>query len=163
MWKLLYQKLSQKFPRLRRWQQQEATENEETKERNTLNKWTKYKYMEKKYLAKIWVQKVCFWHHSICVLCFSNLLQTQGNFLCRKAKIFTHKMSNRASIKTICTHNKISKKTPPSFISKVVMRVFDGVANIYRNCDISGNRLLLSKNLAKKLLFATFDKFVASP
>ena len=64
-------------------------------------------------------------------------------------------MPQRASMKTICNHNKISKKTPPSFISKVVMRVFDGVANIYRNCDISGNRLLLSKNLAKKLLFAT--------
>ena len=141
MWKLLYQKLSQKFPRLRRWQQQEATENEETKERNTLNKWTKYKYLQKKYLAKIWCKRSASGIIPFVFCASQTCFKLKETFYAAKPKYSHTKMSGRASMKTICNHNKISKKTPPSFISKVVMRVFDGVANIYRNCDISGNRL----------------------
>ena len=95
------------------------------------------------------------------VFCASQTcFKLKETFYAAKPKYSHTKMSGRASIITICNHNKISKKTSPSFISKVVMRVFDGVANIYRNCDISGNRLWLSKywylTLAKKIVVCDF-------
>ena len=85
-------------------------------------------------------------------LCFVFLKlasNSRKTFYAAKPKYSHTKISSRASIKTTCNNNKISKKTSPSFISKALMRVFDGVANIYRNFDISGNRLWLSKPCQK--------------
>ena len=104
------------------------------------------KYLYKKYLAKIWCKRSASGIIPFVFCASQTCFKLKETFYAAKPKYSHTKMSNRGYIKTICNHNKISKKTSPSFISKAVMTVFDGVANIHRNCDISGNRLWFLKD-----------------